>query len=73
LLDELGGYRRELDKGGETTEKIHDKAKYHHLDALRYVVAGATHGVQPGAIRASGPGIYQSTRVKVDVRRPQGL
>jgi hypothetical protein len=42
VLDELATYRRELDSDGEATEKIHNKAQYHHLDALRYAVAGVT-------------------------------
>lgn len=38
-LDELGTYRREFDQvSQEPTKKIKDKANYHRLDALRYVV-----------------------------------
>ena len=40
LMDEFGTYRRELDKGGQVTEKIKDKEKFHRLDALRYIVSG---------------------------------
>ncbi len=40
-LDELGRYARELDKiTQEPTEKIKDKAMFHRIDALRYVVQG---------------------------------
>lgn len=42
LRDELMTYSRELDAAGQPTEKIRDKETYHRLDALRYVVAGAT-------------------------------
>ena len=37
LIDELGSYSRELDENQEPTEVIEDKAKYHRLDALRYI------------------------------------
>lgn len=37
-LDQLGSYSRVMDNDGEVTEEIKDKAKYHYLDALRYVV-----------------------------------
>ncbi len=40
LRDEFGTYARELDDSGEPTDKIKDKEHFHHLDALRYVVAG---------------------------------
>jgi hypothetical protein len=49
LLDEMGRYSRKLDKMGEPTEEIKDKATFHRLDALRYVVAGVTD--QMGVIR----------------------
>jgi hypothetical protein len=38
-LDQLGGYRRKRDKLGELIDEIENKAAYHYLDALRYVVA----------------------------------
>lgn len=40
-LDEFGTYARELDDLGNPTERIKDKASFHRLDALRYVVQGA--------------------------------
>ena len=40
IIDEFGVYSRELDANGQSTEKIKDKATYHRLDALRYVVGG---------------------------------
>jgi hypothetical protein len=40
IIDEFGTYSRELDANGQATEKIKDKAAYHRLDALRYVVGG---------------------------------
>lgn len=46
LLDELGTYRRELDPlVQEPTKKIKDKANYHRLDALRYLVQGIEAGI----------------------------
>lgn len=48
LLDELGTYSRELDDGGEPTERIKDKSKFHRLDALRYVCAGAVRHAGTG-------------------------
>ena len=43
LVDEFGTYARELDAGGQPTEKIKDKETFHRLDALRYVVSGLTN------------------------------
>lgn len=43
-LDELGTYSRETDDQGEPLEKIKDKATFHRLDALRYVVQGIVRG-----------------------------
>lgn len=40
LRDEIGTYRRKLDKSGQPTEEIVDKRTFHRLDALRYVVCG---------------------------------
>lgn len=40
LRDEIGSYRRKLDKAGQPTPDIQDKRKYHRLDALRYVASG---------------------------------
>jgi len=40
LRDELGTYQRQTDSHGEPTEAIRDKASFHRLDALRYVVQG---------------------------------
>ena len=39
LLDELMSYARKLDDMGKPTEEIADKAKFHLLDALRYIIA----------------------------------
>lgn len=39
LASEIESYARELDDRGEPTDRIRDKAKYHRLDALRYVVS----------------------------------
>lgn len=40
LLDEVGGYRRKMDRDGRATDVIEDKDTYHRLDALRYGVVG---------------------------------
>ena len=40
LLDEIGGYRRKMDKDGRITDKIEDKDIWHRLDALRYSCVG---------------------------------
>ncbi len=37
IRDELGTYKRKLDKNGQPTEEIGDKRKFHRLDALRYL------------------------------------
>ena len=42
LLDQFSTYARELDRQGNVTEKIADKATYHYLDALRYGVLAAS-------------------------------
>jgi hypothetical protein len=50
LRDEIGSYRRKLDKQGQPTEEIEDKRKYHRLDSFRYVAAGLVNapvGVLP--------------------------
>jgi hypothetical protein len=39
IIDEFGTYSRELDASGQSTEKIKNKADYHRLDALRYLVS----------------------------------
>jgi len=40
LVDEFNTYSRELDAGGQPTERIKGKNRYHMLDALRYGVLG---------------------------------
>lgn len=37
VIAELLYYSRELDSEGNVTDKIADKAKYHLMDALRYI------------------------------------
>ena len=44
IIDEFGTYSRELDDGGQPTEKIKNKNDYHRLDALRYVACGMVAG-----------------------------
>jgi len=50
LLDELAAYSRELDEGGEPTEKISHKHDFHLLDALRYVCAFLNRPVKESRI-----------------------
>lgn len=38
-MDEIGMYSRKLDPEGKPLEEIKDKARFHRLDALRYVAA----------------------------------
>lgn len=40
VTDELKSYSRELDDMGEPLNTIANKAKYHRLDALRYIILG---------------------------------
>lgn len=47
IISEFGSYSRIVDKNGNTTDEIKDKAKYHRLDALRYGASG-THKVGVG-------------------------
>jgi hypothetical protein len=51
-LGEFGSYSRVLDEKGEPTEEIDDKAAYHLLDAVRYIV---------GWLKRLGCGPIQST------------
>ena len=37
-LDEKGSYSREMDRDGNPTEKIKDKATYHLMDSERYII-----------------------------------
>ena len=39
--DEIGGYRRKLDDGGDPTDEILNKRLYHRMDAYRYFATGA--------------------------------
>lgn len=42
IIDQIGTYSRELDTNGQPTEKIKDKATYHYIDGLRYLVNGVS-------------------------------
>lgn len=44
-LDQFGTYARELDKSGEPTDKIKNKATYHYLDGVRYGVLSVDSNV----------------------------
>jgi len=52
IIDETGTYSRELDANGQPTEKIKDKADYHRLDGLRYVVNGISRPNQSVSMSA---------------------
>ena len=52
LVDEFGIYARKLDAAGQPTEEIKDKATFHRLDALRYVVTGVTEIKPPQKARS---------------------
>lgn len=70
--DELGSYSRELNEYGETTTKIKDKARYHRLDALRYVgqaLGAFTAADLPASVPfvdkdAAGPGAEAALRAR---------
>lgn len=49
VLDEIGSYSRALDELNQPTEVIKNKATYHRLDALRYVVSGVDAAPAYGA------------------------
>ena len=42
LISEIGGYHRKVRADGTATEEIADKATYHLIDALRYVIGWLT-------------------------------
>lgn len=50
VIEEASSYSRELDDQGLPTDKIKDKSSYHRLDALRYVVPGATSAAHAGVV-----------------------
>jgi hypothetical protein len=45
-IDEFGRYARKLNDAGEPTEEIKDKALFHRLDGVRYVVSGLTKNIR---------------------------
>ncbi|MFA5378938.1 MAG: terminase [Dehalococcoidia bacterium] len=61
-LDQMGSYARELDDMGEPTEAIKDKAKYHYLDGLRYLVAGLKRRNQGRVVQARAKGLWDGRR-----------
>jgi hypothetical protein len=59
LRKQFVSYSRKLDKAGQPTAEIHDKHRFHHLDALRYIgswlYAGLDGRGAPGAeVRPAG-------------------
>lgn len=55
LLDEIGSYRRKMDRHGAATEAIEDKDKYHGLDCLRYGVSWLAEPTEQVARRMVSP------------------
>lgn len=47
LIADVEAYSREVDDVGDPTEKIADKAAYHHVDALRYLASRLTQNTKP--------------------------
>jgi hypothetical protein len=64
LLDELLSYSRVVDPAGQPTEGIEDKAAFHRLDAVRYIVGWLKRGSgDPSKISSGGglkipPGVF---------------
>jgi hypothetical protein len=44
-IDEIGTYSRKIDESGQVLDEIKDKNKFHHLDGLRYVIAGLANNL----------------------------
>ncbi len=63
--DELGTYKRKLDKNGQPTEEIEDKRKFHRLDALRYLAQLIKSG-RVALSKISSDAERQVNRWKVD-------
>jgi hypothetical protein len=57
LIGEIESYSRELDDRGEPLDAIHDKAKYHRLDALRYIVSALRASATPEVTQYSRLGL----------------
>lgn len=64
LRSELATYSRELDAGGEPTQKIADKQKFHRCDAYRYL---ASH------YPLDAPTFTTPVIVEIGGRTPQGI
>jgi hypothetical protein len=53
--DELGKYRRKVDDAGNVLPQILDKAKFHHLDALRAAAIAIEEGIAGTAVYGPSP------------------
>ena len=53
LAGEIESYSRDVDDRGEPLERIRDRAKYHRLDALRYIVAALRPSAEVEVVRYS--------------------
>lgn len=48
VLDQFGSYKRKRNKAGEITDEIENKAVYHYLDAVRYIIGWVNSGRKVG-------------------------
>ncbi len=61
-IDSIGLYSREVDDDGNVTDKIADKAKWHLMDALRYIITK----LRPPEVQATMVATYvKSQEVKI--------
>jgi hypothetical protein len=59
LVAEIEAYSREVDDRGEPLDQIRDKAKFHRLDALRYIVSALRASAEPEVTQYSRLGLPQ--------------
>jgi hypothetical protein len=63
-LDEKGRYSRALDKSGQPTDEIKDKARFHLMDAERYII---------GFLRGGSTNLPKSQPQKPSTWRDEGI
>lgn len=56
LLDELENYSRRTDSDGNVSEVIEEKNRFHHLDALRYIIGSIRGGNAQSGYSVHVPG-----------------
>ena len=59
LVAEIEAYSRDVDDRGEPLDQIRDKAKFHRLDALRYIVSALRASAEPEVTQYSRLGLPQ--------------